>query len=327
MEAIVFEEAGEAEQVLAWREMPAPEPGPGEVLIDVRARCIQPADLLFIAGRYRVQPRFPQVAGFDGAGVVTDVGTDVHGLTRGQRVAFRSPGAWAKLVAAPSGKVYPVPSDLDAQLPDEVVCQFALNPLTAWGLLDVIDGIAGTKVLATAGGSTVAGLLGALAQQRGFELLRLARKGDGYHLLHGESTEVLARGHSIGETLGATPAFDVVLDAVGGPATLDMIAALVPGGRLVSYGVLDDRPFEMRAANVLYRNLVWQGFGIDDWLSRSSAETLSRAQRQCWELLAEQPPLVPVAARFALDDVQAALRCLRAGRNAGKVLLIDGMER
>ncbi len=320
MQAVVFERAGDAEDVLEWREIPSPAAGPDKVLIDVRARSIQPADLLFIDGRYRVQPCFPQVAGFDGAGVIAEIGIGVHGLAVGQRVAFRSPGAWASFVAAPVGKVYGVPLDLDTKLPDEVVCQFALNPLTAWGLLDAAGVAHGARVLATAGRSSVAGLLGALAKQRGVDLLHLNRVEGGYALLRGDET--VAAGHTINEALGTTPVFDAVLDAVGGPATLDIIAALLPGGRLVSYGVLDDRPFEMRAAHLVYRNLVWQGFGIDRWLDHLSPEALSRARRGCWELLAREPQLVPVAASFALNDINAAIQCMRTSRGAGKVLLI-----
>ncbi len=87
---------------------------------------------------------------------------------------------------------------------------------------------------------------------------------------------------------------------------MELIAALAPGGRLVSYGLLDDRPFEMRAATVLFRNLLWQGFGLDNWRTNSSQETLALVGRGCWELLADQPQRVPVAGRFALDDFQAA---------------------
>jgi NADPH2:quinone reductase len=322
MEAVVFDRVGAPEEVLAWREIPSPQLEPSELLIEVRARSIQPADLLFIAGRYRVQPRFPQVAGFDGAGIVAEVGADVVGFTAGERVAFRSVGAWATTTAVPAGKAYRVPRDLDAKLPDDLVCQFALNPLTAWGLLDAAAATRGARVLGTAGGSVVAGLLSAFASRRGIDFVRLTRENDGYIAWQGDRTHALAAGRSVAETLGSIAPFDVVLDAVGGPGTLDLIASLAPGGHMVSYGVLDDRPFEMRAANVLYKNLTWQGFGIDRWLAQSTDEVLGRARRECWELLAQEPELVPVAARFTLKDIHAAIRHVRENRHAGKVLLI-----
>jgi NADPH:quinone reductase len=322
MQAVVFDRVGEAADVLALRDVAPPSPGPGEVLIQVRARSIQPADLLFIAGRYRVAPRFPQVAGFDGSGVIVELGAAVTGLRVGQRVAFRHPGAWAEIAAVPAETVYPVPDDLSARLADDVVCQFALNPLTAWGLLDVVSPKAGSCILATAGHSVVARLLAALAQQRELRIWRLARNGGGYVMLSGERDEVIASGSTMAETLKTTAPFDIVLDPVGGPTTIELMDAMVSGGHLVSYGVLDDRPFEIRAATMIYRNVKWQGFGISFWLSRSSGDTLRRAQRDCWELLSRQPSVVPVVGRHILAEFQHALQSLLANRTAGKILLI-----
>jgi NADPH2:quinone reductase len=112
-----------------------------------------------------------------------------------------------------------------------------------------------------------------------------------------------------------------VLDAVGGPATLDLIAATVPGGRLISYGVLDDRTFEIRASTLLHRNLVWQGFGIDAWMAGGSHERLASAFAECWSLLASEPGLLPVAGRFELKDIERALQAQRKNIAAGKILL------
>ena len=80
MQAIIFEQAGRAEEVLAVRDMPSPVPGRGQVLIQVAARPIQPADFLFIEGRYRIKPAFPQVAGLEGVGTITVCGPEVTGF-------------------------------------------------------------------------------------------------------------------------------------------------------------------------------------------------------------------------------------------------------
>ena len=322
MKAVVFERAGPAEQVLALRDTAIPVARAGEVVVQVLARCIQPADLMFIAGRYRVKPRFPQVAGFDGAGVVAAVGEGVDGLTPRRRVAFRSPGAWAEFTAVPAARLRLVPASLAASLPDELLCQVALNPPTAWGLLDTARPARGARILATAGRSSVVRILAALARSRGLELRRLAREDGDYVLLQSERDEAVSRGVTVADALHGQPGFDVVLDAVGGPATLDLMAAAAPGGRLISYGVLDDRPFEVRAATVLDRNLLWQGFGIDAWTAGSSPETLATAADECWSLLASQPELLPIAGRFGLEEFRLALDSQRQRGKAGKVVLV-----
>ncbi|RCS30893.1 hypothetical protein DEO45_03835 [Rhodanobacter denitrificans] len=321
MLALVFDRTGEPREVLRVVDMPKPQPGPRDVLIAVRARVIQPADGMFIAGRYRVKPSFPQVAGFDAAGVVESVGAEVGHVRPGQRVAFRYPGAWAQFAVAAAARVYPVPDDLSAQLDDGVVCQFGLNPLTAWGLLDVARLPRGARVLVTAGRSAVAGLLGHLALQRGVVAERLVRAGENHSLLDASGTQVLAQADDVAQTLAAVAPYDAVLDAVGGPGVPALIAATVPSGRMVTYGVLDDRPFEMHAATMVYRNLSWQGFGIDGWLNQCGAATLARAQRECWELLAGYPELVPIAAQYPLHDFDAALAAAATGKG-GKVLLV-----
>ncbi|HEX5209862.1 MAG TPA: hypothetical protein VFW10_18970 [Steroidobacteraceae bacterium] len=66
MKAIVFDRAGEPDQVLRLDDVSEPEPRADEQLIKDAARPIHPADLSFIRGQYRIRPSFPQVAGLEG---------------------------------------------------------------------------------------------------------------------------------------------------------------------------------------------------------------------------------------------------------------------
>lgn len=326
MQALVFEQTGEPLEVLALADVPMSQADPGEVLVRVNVRPIQPADSLFIAGRYRVQPRFPQIAGFDGAGVVVGHGTGVNTPAVGTRVAFRSPGVWAEYAAIPAYFVYPVPEDLSASINDTSASQFALNPLTAWGLLHTLnlcnDESTGKRVLATAGRSMVVGLFAHLAERRGIVVERLVRDAGRYRLLDASGEHALAQGDDPADALAKIAPYDAVIDAVGGPGTLAVIDAIVSGGTLVSYGVLDSRPFEMRAATMLFRNLSWHGFGIAGWLSDSEQSVIARAQRECWEMLARRPDLLPVVGRFPLGDFRMALRKAQESQGQGKVLLV-----
>jgi NADPH:quinone reductase-like Zn-dependent oxidoreductase len=318
MRAVVFDKAGDAGAVLRLGEAPEPVLQPDGVLVDVRVRVIQPADFLFVRGVYRVRPVFPQVAGFDAAGVVLQVGREVRGLSAGQRAAFRSVGAWAERAAAPAERVYRVPDDVA----DEVACQFPLNPLTAWGLLDVCSLSSGARVLATAGRSVIAVLVAALARRRGIELVRVARNGSGYSVV-GEDDRG-RRPASLSELLGSLAAqkpFDAALDAVGGPNTLALIGAIARGGQLVSYGVLDDAPFPIHASTVLYRNLTWRGFGIDRYLRELPASALAEAIPVLWDVLRRDPGCAPVSARYPLSEFRAAIGDAQQRGGGGKVIL------
>jgi NADPH:quinone reductase-like Zn-dependent oxidoreductase len=306
---------------LIARDVPVPSPGAGQVLIRVTARSINPADFLFIQGRYRVKPTFPQVAGFDGVGVVTACGPGVGTPRIGTRVAFRSPGAWGELAVAPAARTYAVPPDIS----DELACQFALNPFTAWGLLAESHADAGARVLATAGHSIVARLLAALSRRRSIRLTLLVRVGGGFAALDGATGSPVARAGTVQEVLTnltATGGFRAILDAVGGAATSWLLNALDPLGRFVTYGTLDDSAITLHASTMVSRNLTWSGFGVEAWLAGESPAVRAAAEEELWTLLRDERGLLPVIDRFPLDQFGDAIQAVRQARQPGKVLLV-----
>ncbi len=94
MQAIIFERAGEPDDVLSCAEVETPSSSSDRVLVEVKARPIQPADLAFVRGQYRIRPVFPQTAGLEGCGEVVSGGEPY--FCPGCRVAFRTPGTWAE---------------------------------------------------------------------------------------------------------------------------------------------------------------------------------------------------------------------------------------
>lgn len=321
MQAVVFDHSGEPETVLALRDISSPTPNADQVLIRVSARPIQPADFLFIQGRYRIKPEFPQAAGLEGAGTIVSCGAGVSSFKAGDRVAFRSKGTWAEYALAPTSRVYPVPPEV----PDSTACQFSLNPLTAWGLLDECNLPASSRILATAGRSVVARLLVNLAQRRGLTITLLVRDNGRYSALN-DSYQVIADGASVAETLEKVVSnhgeFHAALDPVGGSDTVALLNALAPESRLISYGILDDTDITLKASQILFRSVTWQGFGIDGWLDSLSAEKLSIAQEQLWNLLSASPDLLSVADTFGLSDIQQAIASARKPARPGKTLLV-----
>lgn len=321
MRAIVFEQAGDPGKVLVARDVGVPSPGAGEVLIQVAARPIDPADLYFIEGRYRIKPTFPQVAGLDGAGIVTAFGTGVTTVPVGTRVAFRSPGAWAEFAVAPVSRIHEVPSGI----PDDIACQFALNPLTAWALLAESGAQSGARVLATAGRSVVARLMAALSRRRAIRLTLLVRDGEGVAALDGADGSLVARADTVQAllpSLTTADGFRAILDAVGGAAAGSLLDALGARGRFVSYGVLDDSPITLRASTMVYRNITWLGFGIDAWFASASPAVRAAAEAELWSLLRDEPDVLPIIGRFPLDHVRDAIQAIHDSRRPGKVLLI-----
>jgi NADPH:quinone reductase-like Zn-dependent oxidoreductase len=181
-----------------------------------------------------------------------------------------------------------------------------------------------SRILITAGRSIVACLLAELARHRGLETTLLVRDGAGYSALDGRNGQVIANGTNVAGTLqnsGRNGCFHAILDSVGGTNSLALIDALEPRGRLISYGILDDSDIVLKASRILYKNMIWQGFGIDGWLDNATQKQLEMAQRELWEILSSNPNLLPVIDRFDLSRIHEAIRATHDARKPGKVLL------
>src|SRR5579859_2128521 len=117
MRSVRYDQLGDPAQVLRIEDLPKPEPGPREVLIRLAARPINPSDLLSIAGRYGVLPKLPATPGFECAGKIEALGSEVNGLRVGQRVVplGANQGTWQEYVTARAAAVLPVPDNIDDQ--------------------------------------------------------------------------------------------------------------------------------------------------------------------------------------------------------------------
>src|SRR5262249_45018066 len=115
MKAAVFENFGDPSQVLQIREVRDPHPGPGEVRVQMILSPLNPSDLLVVAGRYGVLPALPATPGFEGVGVVDEVGPGILGRwVKGKRVlAINSAGGnWAEYAVIPARQARPIPRDI-----------------------------------------------------------------------------------------------------------------------------------------------------------------------------------------------------------------------
>jgi NADPH:quinone reductase-like Zn-dependent oxidoreductase len=327
--AVVITSHGDP-SVLRVEERPDPTPGPGQVVVDVRAAGLNFADVMARMGLYPDAPKPPAVVGYEVAGVVAAVGPGVEGLSVGDRVAGGTRfGGHAERVAIDAAGAVALPDDLSfaqgAAIP--------VNYTTAWAALMSYGNVQpGERVLihAAAGGVGIAATQ--VAKRRGAYVIGTASPSKHDAIRAGGVDE--AFGYDLPKSLGKV---DVVLDAIGGASFKRSYDLLRPGGRLVAFGassiVGGEKRNILKAAPQALRML--RGFNLIEQMSSSKAViglnmlTLwdDRGSLDQWitplREMMEDGTLKPVVSdEVPFDNAAEAHRILTERRNVGKVVLV-----
>jgi NADPH:quinone reductase len=256
MKAIVIARFGGPE-VLELREVPAPEPGRGEVRVRVRATAVNRADLLQRLGRYPAPPGVPaDIPGLELAGEVDALGPDVEGLALGDRVfGLCGGGAYAEAIVVHARAVAPIPPGMSftdaAALPEAFI--------TAWDALVTQAGLAaGETVLIHAVGSgvgTAAVQIAAAVGARAVGTARTAAKLARARALGLEAGVTVDDGRFAAGVQQTAGAVDVVLDLVGGPYVAEDLRCLALHGRLIVVGLLAGNRAELDLSVLLQKRI------------------------------------------------------------------------
>lgn len=326
MKAIIFSRFGDPAEVLEVRDLPTPEPGPGQVRVRMLASPINPSDLLYVRGQYGKQPPLPATPGFEGVGVVEKTGGGL--LARrvaGKRVAVLNAltGNWQEQVVVPARQAIPVPSDL----PDEQAAMFFVNPASALVMTQyVLQVPQGSWLMQTAAGSQVGRMVIRLGKHYGFHTINLVRRREqSEELLRAGGDAVLCTAdESIPErvrelTKGQGAPF--ALDAVGGEAGSDMVKALGRNGRMLVYGTLSEKPLEVHPRMLMVGENRVEGFWLSLWVQRQGILTMLGLFRRLGKLIRAGVLSSEVGETFGMQDVKEAVRQANVPGRQGKVIL------
>ena len=310
MRAIVFERNGGPE-VLELRDVPAPTPGEGEVLVDVEAIGVNYRDVYEREGGGYGSPA-PAIIGVEGAGRIHDTG---------ERVAWAHiAGSYTEQLAAPRDHLVPVPDDVSS----EVAAATLLQGMTAHYLAaDSYPIELGDWVLVHAAAGGVGLLLTQLAKTRGGRVIATTST---------EAKAQIARDAGANETIGydgfAERAKEItggegvaaVYDGIGRATFLDGFKALAPEGRLILYGAASGRPDpfdpQMLVAGSWYvqRPTLHTYTRTPQLLQQRAAELFGYVERGELE--------IRIGARYPLERAREAQEDLEARKTTGKLLLI-----
>ena len=319
MISLYFREKGSAENVLEYGYRNIPDLLEGEVRVKMLASPLNPADFMFIEKTYRAKPVYPQIAGFEGAGIIVGNGEDKH-YPINTLVAFRHKNAWAEYVNVPKNKIISLP----ANMPVEKAAQLSLNPLTAWALLDDLNAAAGEWVLLSAGNSAVSKLLIQFAKSRQLKTIAIVREADQYNELIrlGASAVVRSNDDNLERQIIELVNNEKIagfLDAVGGELASRIIEFISANSIVIHYGLFSDQPVMYQNAKVIFKNLVIKGFGIDSWIITKTAGEIEIVWRRIIAELMNPNFIMEVAGKYSLEEFKEAISENKTAKS-GKVL-------
>jgi NADPH2:quinone reductase len=180
MKAIVVRAFGPPD-VMTLEDLPDPKPGPGQVVIRVRAAGVNPVDSYIRAGTYARKPSLPYTPGADVAGIVDAVGEGVTRLARGARVyAHAVPGTYAELAVCDEWQALPLPDRISFQQGAALGVPYA----TAWRALFLrAHARAGETVLVHGGSGGVGTGAIQIARAHGLRVIATAGTAEGMALV------------------------------------------------------------------------------------------------------------------------------------------------
>ena len=312
MRAVQIDEFGGPE-VLRVVELPKPEPGDGQVLIEVTRAGMNFADTHQRENSYLARYEVPMVLGGEVAGTTPD----------GRRVVALVPqGGYAEFAVAPESTVFPVPDALD----DGAALALLIQGLTAWHLYRTSAKLApGESVVVISG----AGGVGSLAVQ-------LAKPfGAGRVIATASTEEKRTKTLELGADAAVDPAsedltaavieaneghrVDVVLEMSGGRVFEACAEALAPFGRIVAYGIASRDQNTVETGRLMRKSRAVVGFWLMHCLGRR--EMMEEPLRDLFERAARGELVPQVGATYALSEVRQAHEDLQGRRTSGKLLL------
>lgn len=313
--AVTIPEFGTAD-VLRLETRQVPQPGPGQVSIDVAYAGANFAEILYRRGVVDVP--LPFVPGIEVSGRVRALGAGVSGLEVGQRVAALTivdSGGYAQVVVTSAHLVSPLPEEFTA-LP--TAAALPSNSTTAFLVLERVARLAaGERVLVHAAAGGVGSQLGQVARLLGAGRV-VGTVGSAAKVKQAKQfgyDEVVLR-----EDVASAGEFDVVIDMVGGPTRRASLERLAPLGRLVVMGNAsnaDDVPFS--ANELWFTNKTVSGFNLAAFAAAHPQET-GRALRRAVAAVAGGDLHLQVETA-PLADVAEVHRRIESGRTTGKVVL------
>jgi len=325
MQQVYFEGHGGPE-VIRIAEAPTPEPGPGQVLIEVAAAGVNRPDCLQRAGAYPPPPGETGIPGLEVAGKVIAQGQSVSAPQIGEAVcALLGSGGYAEYALASAALCLPVPMPLSAieaaGLPETYFTVFD-NVFTRGRLR------AGETLLVHGGSSGIGSTAIQLAKQLHARVIATAGSSEkcAFCTMLGADLAIDYRSQDFVEEVrkfAGKHGVDLVLDMVGGTYLQRNLSLMAPDGRLVQIGFLQSpiiEKFDMRP--VMLRRLTLTGSTLRARSVDQKAPIAAALREKIWPLLDQGLVKPQIHATFPLERAREAHEMMESSAHLGKILLV-----
>jgi mitochondrial enoyl-[acyl-carrier protein] reductase / trans-2-enoyl-CoA reductase len=321
--AAVYETHGNPADVLQVESRAWPTPAADEAVIKMCAAPINPADLNQIEGKYPVRPELPATPGFEGAGMIVELGADVNGLTSGAlAIVPHNVGTWRDAVAVKAQDLVIVPDGIE---PIQAA-MLKINPLTAWRLLhDYVDLQKGDWLIQNAANSAAGRDVIHIARELGYKTVNVVRRAELVDELRAEGGDVvLVDGDNLrGEVKSATGSASIRLglNSVGGDSALRVVNCLAPGGTLVSFGAMSLQPLKIPTGLLIFKDLRFRGIWINKWYDTASPSERMETFQPLFDMARRGLLKTKIEKAYPLSEVKAAVARAAQPKRSGKIVL------
>jgi NADPH:quinone reductase-like Zn-dependent oxidoreductase len=323
MKQILLDRYGQPEDGLRCADVPeVGAPGAGEVVFDVLAFPINPADISFCRGTYRLKPELPATPGAECVGRVVAIGAGVTHVKPGDLVINLQRENWTQQRRVKGDDVIAVSDGIDIQQ----AAMLRINPATALLLLtDIVALKPGDWVIQNVANSAVGRLVIRLARPRGVKTVNVVRReslfgelkalGGDVCVLDGPDLATAVKGHT------REAPIRLGLDAVSGRATARLSACLGDGGVVCNYGSMTGEDPVMSRSTLISGGQSLVGFILGRALGTRSLAEIRAIYTDLGQQVAKGNLSAPIEMVYPIEDIKEAVAHAQRGERSGKILV------
>src|SRR5213082_2159676 len=288
----------------------------------MRAAPINPADLNQIEGKYPVRPELPAIPGFEGAGVVVEIGADVKSVTNGALVIVpHNIGTWRDAIAVKADELVIIPAGIE---PVDAA-MLKINPMTAWRLLhDYVDLKKGDWLIQNAANSAAGRDVIQIAHELGYKTVNVVRRAELIDELRAEGGDVvLVDGENLRDEVKAATSGAPIrlgLNSVGGDSALRLANCLAFGGTLVSFGAMSLQPLKIPTGLLIFKDLRFRGIWINHWYDNATPAERMAAFKPVFDMAKRGLLKTRVEKSYSIDQAKEAVTHAMRDKRSGKIV-------